>query len=145
VNNAGPRLGGDQLAHWARVLDTNLQGTVRVTSRAIEAMRDRGGAVVNIAAAEGLGLAASAQPVFAAAKAGVIRFTAALSGLAGECGVRVNCIAPDRIDSPEALAELVLALSQHVDCAGRVVLYRAGSHPEILAAGDAGYRMSEPF
>jgi NAD(P)-dependent dehydrogenase (short-subunit alcohol dehydrogenase family) len=145
VNNAGPRLGGDPLAHWSRILDANLRGTLGVTARAIEAMRERGGSIVNIAAAEGLGFGRSAQPAYAAAKAGVIRFTTAFEGLAAECGVRVNCIAPDRIDSPEALAALALTVAQSVDLAGRVVLYRAGAAPELIATGDPGYRLTVPF
>jgi NAD(P)-dependent dehydrogenase (short-subunit alcohol dehydrogenase family) len=108
-------------------------------------MRLRGGAVVNVAAAEGLGFGASAHPAFAAAKAGVLRFTTALETLATGRGVRVYCVAPDRIDSPEAFGEFVVSLSGHVDCAGRVVLYRAGGESLIIAAEDAGYGKVEAF
>jgi NAD(P)-dependent dehydrogenase (short-subunit alcohol dehydrogenase family) len=145
VNNAGPRDAGDPLAHALRIIDVNLLGTVRVTVRAIEAMRARGGAILNIAAAEGLGGAASAHPAFAAAKAGVLRFTTGLEDMAADCGIRLYCVAPDRIDSPEGFADLIVSLSRHVDCARRVVLYRAGAAPLIIAADDAGYGKAEPF
>jgi NAD(P)-dependent dehydrogenase (short-subunit alcohol dehydrogenase family) len=62
-----------------------------------------GGAVVNVASSAGLGLGVHVSPEYAAAKAGLIRFTATLAQLDG---VRVNCVVPDWILTERAQAEL---------------------------------------
>lgn len=171
VNNAGPYLAEDPLAHWSRLLNTNLLGTLLITRHAIEAMRERGGSIVNVAADSGLGFGPEEQPVYAAAKAGVLRFSAALHYLNDAHGIRVNCIAPDWIDTddtralvarltpeersaqqvPVALlptgefAQAVVTLSMRDTCAGRIVLCRAGRPLELVAWADPGYRSVEPF
>ena len=55
--------------------------------------------MVNIASSGGVGLGSHASPEYAAAKAGLIRFTAALGG-------RVNCVVPDWILTERAEREL---------------------------------------
>ena len=55
--------------------------------------------VVNIASSGGVGNDAHPSPEYAAAKAGLIRFTAALGG-------RVNCVVPDWILTERAQEEL---------------------------------------
>ncbi len=42
-NVAGPWLDDDPLNHWARIVGTNLLGTMHVTRRAIEILKRRGG------------------------------------------------------------------------------------------------------
>jgi NAD(P)-dependent dehydrogenase (short-subunit alcohol dehydrogenase family) len=66
------------------------------------------GPVVNVASTAGLGLALSLyqSPGYAAAKAGLIRFTSSLAGLHEAMGVRVNCVVPDWIATKRAVAEL---------------------------------------
>lgn len=171
VNNAGPYLADDPLAHWSRLLNTNLLGTLLITRHAVDAMRERGGSIVNVAADAGLGFGPEEQPAYAAAKAGVLRFTAALHYLNDAHGIRVNCIAPDWIDTddtrarvarltaeersaqqvPDTLlptgefAHAVVALSMRDSCAGRIVLCRAGRPLEIVAWRDPGYRNAEAF
>ena len=66
---------------------------------ALETMRGRGGAIVNVSSIAGVGYGSHEAPEYAAAKAGVVRITAALASLADE-GVRVNCICPDFVDTP---------------------------------------------
>jgi NAD(P)-dependent dehydrogenase (short-subunit alcohol dehydrogenase family) len=99
VNNAGPWLPDDPLDHWTRILCANLLGTMHLTRRAVEAMKERGGSIVNIAADSGLGYGPADQPAYAAAKAGVMRLTAGLGYLNASHGIRVNCIVPDWIDT----------------------------------------------
>ena len=60
-----------------------------------------GGAIVNVASTAGVGAERGQSPEYAAAKAGLIRFTQAL-GAAG--AVRVNCVVPDWI-ATERLTE----------------------------------------
>src|SRR5262245_32870404 len=86
---------------WLRVLDTNLRGVVLGTQLAIAAMRASGGGViVNISSMAGIGIGPHPAPVYAASKAAVVRFTAALAPLSPRLGIRVNCICPDWVDTP---------------------------------------------
>lgn len=142
-NVAGPWLDGDPLNYWARIVNTNLLGTMHVTRHAIEILRKRGGAVVNVAAGEALCFGDGDRPAWVAAKAGVLRLTAALRCLQ-EQRIRVNCLAPDRIDSPEAFARAAVDLAMREDYAGRVLLYRSAADIAVVDFGDPGYRMAHP-
>jgi 3-oxoacyl-[acyl-carrier protein] reductase len=143
-NVAGPWLDGDMLGHWPRIVGANLLGTMHVTRHAIEVLKRRGGSIVNVAADAGLGFGAEDRPAYCAAKAGIVRFTAALRSLQ-EQKIRVSCIAPDVIDSVDEFAVAAIGLALREDCAGRVVLYRAGKAAEIVDYGDPGYRQSHPL
>lgn len=143
-NVAGPWLQGDPLGHWARIVSTNLLGTMHVTRQAIELLKRRGGAIVNVAADSGLGFGPEDRPAYCAAKAGIARLTAALRSLQDQ-RIRVNCIAPDSIDTAENFAVAAVGLALREDCAGRVVLYRAGRALEAVEYGDPGYRQTQPF
>jgi NAD(P)-dependent dehydrogenase (short-subunit alcohol dehydrogenase family) len=171
VNNAGPYLVGESLDHWSKILAANLQGTLIVTRHAIDAMEARGGSIVNVGAQAGLGFGEQEHPAYAAAKAGVLRFTAALRFLSAERGIRVNCIVPDmiateyRLESlarleaaeraargipeqpmtPAQFAAAVLSLSLREDCAGRIVLCRSGRALEFIEYGDPGYQRVQPY
>lgn len=171
VNNAGPCLDDDPLAHWHRLVSANLLGTLLVTRHALAAMQDRGGSIVNVAASDGLGLGDALHPAYAAAKAGVLRFTAAMRFAHAEHGVRINCLVPDWIatearlralapltpqqraergvpavlNTPQQVAEAVVALSQRLDHAGRAVLCRSGQPLQLLPWDDVGHGTPEPF
>ena len=103
VNNAGgapgPHYPQAPPEHWGRTLDLNLRSVMVATQLALETM-DRGGAIVNVASMAGYGLFPHGAPEYAAAKAGIMRLTGALSPLAAEAGIRVNCICPDWVDTP---------------------------------------------
>jgi NAD(P)-dependent dehydrogenase (short-subunit alcohol dehydrogenase family) len=103
VNNAGGarrEYPGAPLEDWLWTLDVNLRATMIATHLAVDAMRGRGGAVVNVSSVGGLGTRAYGAPDYGAAKAGIVRFTAALAGLADSDGVRVSCVCPDWVDTP---------------------------------------------
>jgi NAD(P)-dependent dehydrogenase (short-subunit alcohol dehydrogenase family) len=104
VNNAGivaaPPFPDADPSAWMRVLDVNLRGVMLGTHYAVRAMRERGGAVVNIASLAGVGLGPHDAPDYAATKAAVVRFSAALAPLHARFGIRVNCICPDWVDTP---------------------------------------------
>ncbi len=99
--------------------------------------RERGGGV-------GAGLRGGNPSAWCAAKAGILRFTAALRSLQAQ-KIRVNCIAPEVIDSPEDFAAAAVNLSLREDYAGRVFLYRASDNVEIVDYGDPGYRQAHPL
>jgi NAD(P)-dependent dehydrogenase (short-subunit alcohol dehydrogenase family) len=162
VNNAGG--GGHVEPHfpdappddWGATLDLNLRGAMLATQLALEPMgRGGGGAIVNVASTAGLGLGPYHSPEYAAAKAGLIRFTACLSTLRERVGVRVNCVVPDWIETERARAELarmtpaeraaapvplpphavpdaVVAFLRDDELAGRATVLRPGEAPRLL-------------
>jgi NAD(P)-dependent dehydrogenase (short-subunit alcohol dehydrogenase family) len=140
-NVAGPWLDDDPLNHWARIVSTNLLGTMHVTRQAIEVLKKRGGAVINVAAASALGFGEETRPAWCAAKAGILRFTAALRSLQPQ-KIRVNCIAPEVIGPVDAFAAAAVNLTFREDYAGRVFLYRGADRIEIVDYGDPGYRQA---
>jgi NAD(P)-dependent dehydrogenase (short-subunit alcohol dehydrogenase family) len=143
-NVAGPWLDGDPLNYWTRIVSTNLLGTMHVTRHAVEILAKRGGAIVNVAAGAALCFGDGDRPAWVAAKAGVMRLTAALRSLHSQ-KIRVNCLTPDSIESPEAFAQAAVDLAQREDLAGRVLLYRAAGQIEMVDFGDPGYRMAHPL
>jgi NAD(P)-dependent dehydrogenase (short-subunit alcohol dehydrogenase family) len=150
VNNAGgasQSFPGAPLEEWLWTLDLNLRASMIATHLAIEALlaRGRGGAIVNVSSVAGLGTAAYGLPDYAAAKAGLVRFTASLARLGESHGIRVSCVCPDYVDTPavrrslarmsaaeraevpplvpaEEIAELVADLVRDDASAGRIVV-----------------------
>jgi NAD(P)-dependent dehydrogenase (short-subunit alcohol dehydrogenase family) len=161
VNNAGfaidPPFPDAEPVEWRRLLEVNLVAVMLATQAVISAMRKRGGgAVVNISSVAGLGLAPHAAPDYAAAKAAVVRLTAALAPLAKE-DIRVNCVCPDWVDTPavqrslatmtqeeraaivppelvpaEDIADVVVGLIRDDSLAGRVLTCPAGGEWALL-------------
>jgi NAD(P)-dependent dehydrogenase (short-subunit alcohol dehydrogenase family) len=149
VNNAGGVAGT-----WQQTVDVNLRGLMLATQRAFEAMRGDG-AIVNVSSVAGLGTTPYSSPDYAAAKAAVVRFTAAI---AEHHGVRVNCVCPDWVDTPavhrsvaemtpeeraevpalvpaEEIAAIVLDLVRDDSHAGRIVVrYADEPGPRFLEA-----------
>ena len=158
VNNAGgapgPNYPDAPLEHWARTLDLNLRSAMVAIQLALEAMAG-GGAIVNVSSMAGYGLYPHAAPEYAAAKAGLMRLTGALSPLGAERGIRVSCVCPDWVDTPavhrslaamtdeerarvpalvgaEEIAGLILELVRDDESAGRVVLRPADGPPTTM-------------
>jgi len=59
-----------------------------------------GRVIINISSMAGVGLGPHPAPLYAASKAAVVRFTAALAPLGRRLNIRVNCICPDWVDTP---------------------------------------------
>ena len=161
VNNAGGVSGATfpdtPPERWSSVLDVNLRATMLATQLALDSMAGRGGSIVNVSSVAGVGYGLHRAPEYAAAKAGVVRLTAALAPLAAR-GVRVNCICPDFVDTPAArrslermtpeeraaapplvpvdrVAEAVLDLVEDDTLAGRVLVCPATGEWRLLPAG----------
>ncbi len=98
VNNAGitrdKALFNMRPEEWSVVIDTNLNGTFRVTRAAVRGMMKRKkGSIINISSVSALtGMAG--QTNYSAAKAGIVGFTKALAREVAPFGVTVNCVAP---------------------------------------------------
>ena len=150
INNAG--LGGTANlvdmtdAQWAKVLDVTLNGTFRMTRAAMQAMRGRGGVIVNNASVLGW-RAQKGQAHYAAAKAGVMALTrcAALEG--AELGIRVNAVAPSLAMHPflaKVTTEELLSELQAKEAYGRPAeVWEVANVMVFLASDYASYMTGE--
>jgi NAD(P)-dependent dehydrogenase (short-subunit alcohol dehydrogenase family) len=164
VNSAGvyiaaPFFPEAPVDRWSRVLDVYLCGVMLCTHHALDAMRRRGGgAIVNIASGAGIGYRQHASPEYAAAKAGVVRLTAALASLREQANVRVNCVCPGWVNTPasqrtlremsagewpaseapavmlepEQIADDVVMLVRDDALFGRVLIHYEGEGPRLV-------------
>ncbi len=128
---------------------------MRAVQLALPFLSVRGGAVINIASIAAIGQAAHRAPAYAAAKAGVVRFTSSLRYLAERNRVRVNAICPDMVDTPSSrrdrarmteaelarlppiltpaqVAAVALSLIEDESAVGRTVVMRGNEQPWTL-------------
>ena len=104
VNNAGPAdpvvddLSQLPLAGWRRYIDGHLTGTFLCSKHALPALREAGGAIVNIASISGI-IGTAGQANYAASKAGVIGLTAASAPALAARGGTINAVAPGFIET----------------------------------------------
>ncbi|MEU8028763.1 SDR family NAD(P)-dependent oxidoreductase [Streptomyces sp. NPDC049099] len=108
VNNAG-RGGGGVTAElpdalWLDVIDTNLNGTFRVTREVLSTGRMRDGdwgRIINIASTGGKQGVELAAP-YSASKHGVVGFTKAVGKELAKTGITVNAVCPGYVETPMA-------------------------------------------
>ena len=86
---------------WDLTMDTNLKGLFYCCKYAIPAMIANGaGSIVNISSMSGVRGVAYSVP-YAVSKAGVIHLTTVAASQYTSQGVRINCIAPGGVDTPQ--------------------------------------------
>jgi len=118
---------------WRRTLEVCLLGTMIATQQAIMAMSEReGGAIVNLSSMAGVGFTPHDSPEYAAAKAGIMRFTATLAPLKERMNIRVNCIAPNWV-ATEKVRAFVPQLTAEQRAAWWVPEMSAMATPEDIA------------
>ena len=110
INNAGISPKHDGAAHkvwemdpdeWARVVAVNLSGAFHTVRALTPAMREAGrGWIVNLSSVAGKTYSPIVACHYAASKAGLIGLTKHLAAELGPFGIRVNAIAPGRIETP---------------------------------------------
>lgn len=131
-NNAGiatPQPGYTRIAFeaWKQVLDIDLLGVVLGCYLAFPLMREHGGVIVNTASMAGV-YPIPGDPVYAAAKAGVIHLTHSLEYWSKR-RIRVNCVCPGIVDTPLARQQ-----SREEKKAGRVApAPQSLMKPEVIA------------
>jgi NAD(P)-dependent dehydrogenase (short-subunit alcohol dehydrogenase family) len=114
--------------------------------------------------------ATSRAPAYDVAKAGVMRLATSIGWLKDAHGIRVNCIVPDWIATPqvvdyvdrltpeqrqaqnvppltpiEEIVEGVLRLTNDESFAGRALVYWSGRPPGLIPIGDSGYSALYPL
>ena len=152
VNNAGVPLRKLALdvtpAEWDEVMDANVTGAFFLTQRIgrhLVATR-RPGCIVNIASTHGM-VGRAERSTYGIAKAGLIHMTRILAVEWAEYGIRVNAIAPGRVESgsparagtaanPEYLSKVLKGIPLHrfcsVDEVAQAVCYLVGPHARYI-------------
>jgi 3-oxoacyl-[acyl-carrier protein] reductase len=120
VNNAGiirdRTLAKMTLEEWQSVIDVDLTGVFNCSKAALPLLLETQGKIINISSIVGQ-RGNFGQTNYAAAKAGIIGFTKALSKELGRFGITVNAIAPGFIETkiteslPEELKNIVKRLT----------------------------------
>ena len=87
---------------WDLILDTNLKGTFMAMKYAIPAiLHSGGGSIINISSVSGTRGYGLSVP-YAASKAAVIHLTRTTAGYYTSQGIRINCVVPGIIDTPQS-------------------------------------------
>jgi NAD(P)-dependent dehydrogenase (short-subunit alcohol dehydrogenase family) len=151
VNNAGVTLRKKALDvtrdDWHGVMQTNLTGTFFITQRMGRHLvaSKRPGAIVCMASTHGL-VGFATRSVYGISKAAIMQMTRMLAVEWAAHGIRVNALAPGRVDSQSpARAENVNDPNYMRMAMARVPLHRSASIDEVaaavcyLASADAAY------
>ena len=100
VGTPRPRFPDAPIDGWERTLAIDLWAVIACAQAAVPAMkRSGGGVIVNTASIAGL-MAYAPDPIYAAAKHGVVGFTRSMEHLKTEANIRVNCVCPGVVDTP---------------------------------------------
>ncbi len=157
------------LDHWNDTIATDLLGAMTSTHAAIEAMRGSGGAIVNMGSTSALSHGRThrgGSPAYDVAKAGIMRLTTMLATLGESDGIRVNCLVPDWVATPEVqsyvdsvapeervsqgipsrlttmeqIADAAMLLATDESLAGRLMVWWSNDDaPKLVPIGDRGY------
>jgi NAD(P)-dependent dehydrogenase (short-subunit alcohol dehydrogenase family) len=99
INTGRPRFPDSELSRWERTLAVDLWAVIAGTQLAVAALRRRGGGVIVNTGSLAAVTSFPADPVYAAAKAGVVNLTRSLGFLISE-SIRVVCVCPGVVATP---------------------------------------------
>jgi NAD(P)-dependent dehydrogenase (short-subunit alcohol dehydrogenase family) len=138
VNNAGANLRKLAVdvtaAEWGEVIATNLTGTFFLTQQLGRHLLARGrpGCVVSVASTHGL-VGAAERSTYGITKAAVIQMTRMLAIEWAAHGIRVNAVAPGRLDTPSpSRADTDPKYMQAM--LARIPMHRLATAEEVAAA-----------
>ena len=129
VNNAGagafrPAYGTPN-STWDKLMDANARSTFLCTKHVWRAMRAAGGgSIVNVSSLSGT-RAFPMYAVYTASKWAQVGFTKATAEEGKADGIRVNAIAPGKVDTPmrSGIAEDKTRMLKSEDCAGAAIFF----------------------
>lgn len=138
VNNAGVPLKKPALeitpADWERVMATNLDGTFFLTQAVGRRFAQAGqsGAVINVSSTHAL-VGMADRAAYGIAKAGIVQMTRMLAIEWAPLGIRVNAVAPGRVDTEARVGSFAQPGYLEATLA-RIPLGRLGMVEEVAAA-----------
>jgi NAD(P)-dependent dehydrogenase (short-subunit alcohol dehydrogenase family) len=111
VNNVGGSAAGGPVEMseevWDAQVDSNLKSVFLTLKHVLPVMvKQKAGAIVNIASTSGLRWTGSAQVGYAATKAGVIQLSRVVAVQYADKGIRVNTVVPGQLHTPMVEARL---------------------------------------
>lgn len=137
VNNAGIAEFADveesSPEAWERIMAVNATGTFLCSKAVLPAMKQEGGAIVNMASIAGqIGIPRMAA--YCASKAAVIGLTRQMAADYTELGIRVNCLCPGRVAGTE-LDRWIMARDSEAVTRAKIAKYPIGrfGRPEEIA------------
>jgi NAD(P)-dependent dehydrogenase (short-subunit alcohol dehydrogenase family) len=114
---------------WSRIMAVNLTGPFTTTKAAAPLMAAQGGgAIVNVTSISSL-RASTLRSAYGTSKAGLAHFTKQCAVELGECGIRVNAVAPGPVDT--AMAKAVHSPAIRADYHDAIALNRYGLESEL--------------
>ena len=138
VNNAAVPLKKPALEvgaeEWDAVIDTGLTGTFFMSQQMGRHLVKRGqpGCIISIASTHGL-VALQDRSIYGIAKAGVTHMTRMLAYEWAEHGIRVNAVAPGRVNTPSRAGSLADS-GYKLAALARIPLKRFATSEEVAAA-----------
>ena len=125
---------------WERSFAVNATGTMKVCRASLPLLKQRGGAIVNIASV-GAFNGSPVNAAYSASKAALVSYTRTLAYAHGPDGIRANAVAPGWVRTPMSEWEMAEAARQNGTTAeeefaaltGRIALRRVAEPEEIAA------------
>ena len=125
---------------WAKSFAVNVTGSMMVCRAALPLLKQRGGAIVNIASV-GAFNASGQNAAYSASKAALVSYTRSLAFAHGADGIRANAVAPGWVRTPMSLYEMEMAAAangstpeqEFAALTNRIALRRVAEPEEIAS------------
>jgi NAD(P)-dependent dehydrogenase (short-subunit alcohol dehydrogenase family) len=125
---------------WERSFAVNTTGAMKVCRAALPLLKQRGGAIVNVASV-GAFNASPVNAAYSASKAALVSYTRSLAYAHGPDGIRANAVAPGWVRTPMSEYEMEVAARQNGTTpeeefealTGRIALRRVATPDEIAS------------